>query len=196
MYPLLSGPGLPCFKRLPGPYAYSGPPRAGQRHWSAGAPLPAAERLTSVPGPTGGAVPQAHVPLLSLWGSRSPNTHLQSVLSVQALDEDQHWGPTPLAPKPTGVQLQRSRPRQHVAVRVMVAGRQVWLTDTAWSRAWEKHFRSELKAACSSSPLNSVRSEYWLASCNIQWDSTQHNMVHINWKSIFHVTICNEHVLL
>lgn len=80
IYPLLSGPDLPSSKRLPGPYADSGPSRAGQRHWPAGAPLPAAERFTSVPGPAGGAVPQAHVPLLTLWGIPLTNAHLKSVL--------------------------------------------------------------------------------------------------------------------
>lgn len=101
-------------------------------------------------------------PLLGNWSPALTHRPLQT------LDEDQHRGPSPLAPKPKGNQLQRSRPRQHVAARVMVADRH------CMSRACEKHFRSELKAACSSSHLNSVWSENWLASCNIQWNSIQH----------------------
>lgn len=58
-------PDLAGSEGLPGPHANSGPPRTSQCHWPARAPFPAAERLTTVPGPAGGAVSQAHVPLLT-----------------------------------------------------------------------------------------------------------------------------------
>lgn len=66
---MFDGLDLPGSKRFPGPYAYPGPLGAGQRHWPARTPLPAAEWLTSVSGPAGGAVPEAHVPMLTPMGS-------------------------------------------------------------------------------------------------------------------------------
>lgn len=155
---MLCGPGLPSPKRLPGPYADSGPPRAVQRHWPAGAPLPAAERLTSVPGPTGGAVPQAHVPLLTTGGSRSPTPTFS--LTCPGLGR---W-PAPGSDSSSSTQAYGRSAAEKQTQKDSVLLPEWWwqdgkfgLTDTAWSRAWEKHFRSELKAACSSSPLNSAQ---------------------------------------
>ena len=151
---MLSGPDLPGSKRLPGSYADSGPSWAGKRHWPAGAPFPAAVRLTSVPGPTGGAVPQAHVPLLTPVGLpvHPPAPNLQSDLSKPCTEVKllEH-------PSQQEMQLQRSRARQPRCCQSdggrTAKGR---LTDSAWSRAWEKHFRSQLTAACSSSPFNTI----------------------------------------
>lgn len=150
--------------------------------------------------------PQCLVPLVEQYRKRMSRCwpygapvpqHPPSVWPVQASDEDQHRGFNPSNTLANG-QSAPKKQTQTACCRQSDGGneRQVWLTGTAWSWAWEKHFRSELRAACNSSPLNPVWSEYWLASCNIQWDSTQHNIVHINWESIFHITICNAHMLL
>lgn len=188
-----SGSDLSSAEGLPGPYADPGPSGAGQRHWPAGAPLPAAERLTPVPGPTGGAVPQAHVPLLTLWGSWSPTPTFS--LTYPGLEPGPAPGSNLSSTQANGRWAPASGPGQHGAARVFMAGQQVWLTDTAWSRTWEKHFSSESKAACKhySSHLSSVWADFWLASCNILWDSSQNNT---SWcissdkrKPIFYVTI-------
>lgn len=56
--------GVPGAERLPGPHADAGSAGAGQCHRPPGASLPPAGQLSAVPGAPGGAVPQAHVPLL------------------------------------------------------------------------------------------------------------------------------------
>lgn len=56
--------GVSGAEGLLGPHADAGSSGAGQCHWPPGAPFPPAGQLSAVPGAPGGAVPQAHVPLL------------------------------------------------------------------------------------------------------------------------------------